>query len=289
MVPLSGVLPFCSCCYVYKIIIFLYLLRSYLLLHFLCFVLLLGFLGQNVCIWKCLESSVPVLTLELQEIILWLLIGKSESYVLSVAYLRQLQASYDSGYADLFCLWSFLYFSGSLQSYICIMYVLREAEWSSIASLVQELQTSASVFLLNRFLRRLWVYHLSFLCNSFFSWKKEDCREQGDKEALQYFDDWRYANTQTGCAEEVQCGVKEDLKNLIFSQKVDGLKVAERDNNWRKLHGCHCSWWWWQLHSGVLGCSFDVFVLVFPLCKIFAWFLALETYLGVDLSEYCQQ
>lgn len=45
----------------------------------------------------------PVLTLELQEIILWLLIGKSESYVLSVAYLRQLQESYDSGYADLFC------------------------------------------------------------------------------------------------------------------------------------------------------------------------------------------
>lgn len=173
MVPLSAVLPFCSCCYVYKIIIFLYLLRSYLLLLFLCFVLLLGFLGQNICIWKCLESSVPVLTLELQEIILWLLIGKSETYVLSVAYLRQLQESCDSGYADLFCLWSFLYFSGSFQSYICIMCVLREAEWSSIASLVQELQTSASVFLLNRFLRRLWAYHLSFLCNSFFSWKKK--------------------------------------------------------------------------------------------------------------------
>lgn len=49
MVLLSGVLPFCSCCYLYKIIIFLYLLQSYLLLLFLCFVLLLGFLGQNVC------------------------------------------------------------------------------------------------------------------------------------------------------------------------------------------------------------------------------------------------
>lgn len=69
-----------------------------------CVCLLLVFLRQNVCIWKCLQSTVPVLTLELQGLILWLLIGRSESYVLSVAYLRQLQESSDSGCADLFCL-----------------------------------------------------------------------------------------------------------------------------------------------------------------------------------------
>lgn len=44
-------------------------------------------------------------------------------------------------------------------------------------------------------------------------------------------DDLRYANTQIGCAKEVQFVVKEDLKPLIFSQKVDDLKVAERNNN----------------------------------------------------------
>lgn len=68
----------------------------------------------------------PVLTLELREIIVWLLIGKSESYVLSVACLRQLQESCDSGCADLFCLQSFLCFSGSFPSYLCFMYALSD-------------------------------------------------------------------------------------------------------------------------------------------------------------------
>lgn len=94
------------------------------------------------------------------------------------------------------------------------MYALRQAEWSSKAFLVQDLQTSASVSLPNRFLTILWAYHLAFFCNSFFSWKKEGHREQGDKEALQYLDDWL-------CQRSSVCGRgRLNLFWLIFSQKI---------------------------------------------------------------------
>lgn len=94
------------------------------------------------------------------------------------------------------------------------MYALRQAEWSSKAFLVQDLQTSASVSLPNRFLTILWAYHLAFFCNPFFSWKKEGHREQGDKEALQYLDDWL-------CQRSSVCGRgRLNLFWLIFSQKI---------------------------------------------------------------------
>lgn len=89
MVLLSGVPPLCSFCWVWEMISFS-TYCGHIFHSFFSVSLLLVFGGQNVCMGKCFESSVPVLTLELQEIILWLLIDKSESYMFSAASLRQL-------------------------------------------------------------------------------------------------------------------------------------------------------------------------------------------------------
>lgn len=162
------------------------------------------------------ESSVPVLILELQKIILWLLIGKSESCVkcwlfetvTGILWFRLCRSS-------LFVVIFIFFWQLSI---LPLLYVCFERGWVTQHSISSPGPADFCFsFSPQQISNKTLGISLIFSLNAFFFLKeRRPSRAKWQKEALQYLDDLRYANTWTGCTKEVQFVVKEDLKPLFF-------------------------------------------------------------------------